>query len=188
MRPADLSRRSGEGAKAEDHSEVSRQLVHLSMGGFALLLRWLSWGQALALAAAALVFNLFILPRFAHALYRPGDRERAIHGIVLYPLAVLVLIATCPSRPDIAAAAWGILAAGDGVATLAGRAIGGPRWPWSRDKTVAGTLAFVIGGSVAGCGLAWWCCPAGDPGGADAARALAPPVAAVAAGSWRRSL
>ncbi len=130
----------------------------------------------------ALVFNLFILPRFAHALYRRGDRDRPIHGIVLYPLAVLVLIATFPRRPDIAAAAWGILAAGDGIATLAGRAIGGPRWPWSPDKTVAGTLAFVIGGSIAGCGLAWWCRPAGDPAAPMLFALLAPPVAAVAAG------
>src|SRR5262249_25167732 len=106
-------------------SETKRQLVHISMGGFALLLRWLSWEQALALAAMALLFNLFALPRSAHALYRPGDRGRAVHGIVFYPLAVLILIACFPRRPEIAAAAWGILAAGDGVATLAGRAIGG---------------------------------------------------------------
>jgi uncharacterized protein (TIGR00297 family) len=181
MNRANLPRRSGDAAKA-DHSEVSRQLVHVSMGGFALLLRWLSWWQALGLAATALVFNLFILPRFAHTLYRPGDRDRPIQGIVLYPVAVLVLIAMFPSRPDIAAAAWGILAVGDGIATLGGRAIGGPRWPWSPDKTVAGTLAFVIGGSIAGCGLAWWCRPAGDPAAPVLFALLAPPVAAVAAG------
>jgi dolichol kinase len=116
-------------AGAADPSETKRQLVHISMGGFALLLRWLSWTEALALAAAALAFNLLVLPRFAHAIYRPGDRARVAHGIVFYPLAVLILIASFPRRPDIAAAAWGILAAGDGVATLAGRAIGGRTWP-----------------------------------------------------------
>src|SRR5579859_538980 len=164
------------------HSEYRRQLVHIVMGAFALLLRWLSWGQALALAGTALVFNLGVLPRVAHSLYRPGDRERAAHGIVFYPLAVLILIACFPRRPDIAAAAWGILAAGDGVATLAGRAIGGARWPWSPDKTVVGTLFFVVAGTLAGCGLAWWCRPTGDPAVPGLFAVLVPPVAAIAAG------
>lgn len=163
MTPGGARSRSSNAAAA-NHSEVSRQLVHVGMGGFALLLRWLSWSEALALAAVALVFNLFALPRIARAIYRPGDRERAAHGIVFYPLAVLILIACFPGRPDIAAAAWGILAAGDGVATLAGRAIGGPRWPWNRDKTIAGTAAFVLSSTAAGIGLALWCRPhAGVP-------------------------
>ncbi len=164
-----------------DHSEVSRQLVHISMGAFALLLRWLSWEQAIALAATALLFNVFVLPRLAHTIYRPGDRSRAAHGIVFYPVAVLGLIACFPHRLDIAAAAWGILAAGDGIATLAGRAIGGPRWPWNPDKTVAGTVAFVVGGTLAGCGLAWWCTPANDPSAPRLFALLAPPIAALAA-------
>ena len=162
-----------------DHSEVGRKLVHVSMGAFALLLRWLSWPQALALAAAALAFNLFVLPRVAPALYRPGDRARVTHGIVFYPFAVLVLIACFPSRPDIAAAAWGILAAGDGFATLAGRAIGGARWRWNAEKTVAGTAAFILAGTAAGTGLALWCRP--DASVPTAFAMVGVPVAALAA-------
>ena len=141
------------------HSEVSRQLVHITMGGFAILLRWITWPQALALAGGALAFNLFVLPRFAGRLYRPGDRPRGLHGIVYYPLSVLILLLLFPSRLDIVAAAWGILAGGDGVATLAGRAIGGRRWPWNPDKSVAGTLAFIAAGGAAGMALALWCRP-----------------------------
>jgi uncharacterized protein (TIGR00297 family) len=129
------------------------------MGGLALLLRWLTWPQALALAGGALLFNLFALPRVAASLYRPGDRARNLHGITYYPLAVLILLLLFPTRPDIVAAAWGILAAGDGVATLAGRAIGGTRWPWNPDKTVAGTVAFFTAGTAAGIALALWCRP-----------------------------
>ena len=181
MTPGNPSRRSGAVAAVTTHSEVSRQVVHVAMGGFALLLRWLTWPQALALAAAALLFNLFVLPRFAEALYRPGDRTRAVHGIVFYPLAVLILIACFPRRPDIAAAAWGILAAGDGIATLAGRAMGGPTWSWSPDKTVAGTFAFIAAGSAAGCALAWWCRPSTDPLVPVLFAVFVPPVAALAA-------
>ncbi|HTM25155.1 MAG TPA: DUF92 domain-containing protein [Vicinamibacterales bacterium] len=162
MMQADLSRRSVGAARAE-HSETARQIVHMSMGAFAVLLRWIAWWQALALACAALAFNLFVLPRIARSLYRQGDRDRVAHGIVFYPLSVLLLILVFPRRPDIAAAAWGILAAGDGVATLAGRALGGRRWPWNREKTLAGSIAFAIAGACAGVGLAWWCRPAVTP-------------------------
>src|SRR5260370_40285759 len=175
-----LPRRSGGGDRA-DHSETARQAVHIAMGGFALLLRWVPWWQAVALAVAVLVFNLFLLPRVRLNLYRPGDRERGVHGIIWYPLAVLLLLVTFPRRPDIVAAAWGILAAGDGLATLAGRAIGGPRWPWNREKTLSGSAACALGVAAAGVCLAWWCRPAVAPPPALAFTIAAPIVAAIAA-------
>ena len=153
----------------------------MAMGGFALLLRWIPWWQAVALALAAVGFNLFLLPRLRVNLYRPGESERGLHGIIWYPLAVLLLLLTFPHRPDIAAAAWGILAIGDGIATLAGRAIGGPRWPWNREKTLSGSAAFAIGGAVAGVFLAWWCRPALLHPPALAFTIGAPILAAVAA-------
>jgi uncharacterized protein (TIGR00297 family) len=144
------------------HSEAARQSVHIAMGAVALLLRWTPWWAAVTLAAAALTFNVVVLPRIGGLLYRPADHGRPLHGIIFYPVAVLMLLLAFPRRPDIVAAAWGILAVGDGVATLAGRALGGPRWPWSRDKTISGSTAFVIAGAAAGVFLAWWCRPALD--------------------------
>jgi uncharacterized protein (TIGR00297 family) len=167
--------------KAASYSETSRQLVHMAMGGFAILLRWIPWWQAVALAVAAIVFNLVVLPRVGDRLYRPGDRERGAHGIVYYPLAVLLLLLAFPRRLDIVASAWGILAIGDGIATLAGRAIGGRRWPWNRDKTISGSAAFAIFGAAAGVGLAWWCRPSVMPPVSPAFPIVAPIVAAIAA-------
>src|SRR4029079_12344873 len=120
------------------HSETARQLLHVSMGGFALLLRWIHWSTALTLAAAAVLFNAFVLPRIASRLYRPGDRDRGLHGILYYPITVLLLLLLFPADLMLVAGAWGVLAAGDGMATLVGRAVGGVRWSWNRDKTVAG--------------------------------------------------
>jgi uncharacterized protein (TIGR00297 family) len=163
---------------AKAQSETARQLVHMSMGALALLLRYLAWWQAAAMATGALLFNIFVLPRVAPLLYRPGDHGRSLHGIVYYPAAVLLLLLAFPRRPDIVAAAWGILAAGDGIATLAGRAIGGLRWPWNREKTVIGTLAFALLGSAAGVFLAWWCRPAALPPPSPLFALVAPVVAA----------
>lgn len=145
---------------APPYSESARKIAHMAMGGFALLLRYIPWWQAAILASAALVFNLTILPRYGRKLYRPSDHlQRFPTGIVLYPISVLLLILAFPDRLDIAAAAWGILAVGDGMATFIGKPFGRMRIPWNTHKSVLGTCAFALFGGLAGAFLAWWCRP-----------------------------
>ncbi len=164
-----------------EYSERVRQWIHIGSVTFALLLRVLNWWQAAAFAVSAVVFNLLILPRVGgHRLYRPVDEARGFPlGIVLYPLAVLGLVLAFPRRPDIAAAGWGILALGDGAATLVGRQVTGSsslgfstlsansafrrRLPWNREKSVAGTLAFIVFGGFGSLALELWTRPAVVP-------------------------
>jgi len=144
--------------RAATFSEDRRQIVHVAMGTLALSLRYLSAWQAMVLAGGAVAFNLYALPRLAGMLYRPGEvRRRLRSGIVLYPLAVLMLIMLFPDRRDIIAAAWGMLAFGDGMATLVGRRSSGPRIPWNREKSMAGSIAFIVFGGAAASFLCWWC-------------------------------
>jgi uncharacterized protein (TIGR00297 family) len=142
-------------------SETTRQVVHMAMGVFALLLRFTPWTVAAVLAGAAIAFNIFGLPRMGgRRLYRPTEVLRGFPlGILLYPISVLLLILLFPSRLDIAASAWGILAFGDGAATMVGQRLGRRPIPWNRDKTVEGTLAFIVVGTAAGAFLSWWCNP-----------------------------
>jgi len=181
--------------------ETARQWVHIGSGLFALLLRYLTWWQAAALAIAALLFNAFVLPRIGgRRLYRPIDEARGFPiGILLYPLSVLILVVAFPDRPDLAAAAWGILAVGDGAATLVGRAaartrpgragfrrtdradrVPANRLPWNAEKTIAGTTAFFVFGALAGVGLAGWTRPALTPA-PPLLFSLTAPIAAAAA-------
>ena len=166
------------------HSEDARQWVHVGSGAFALLLRFLEWWQAALLAAVALLFNAVVLPRIGgRRLYRPVDHARGFPiGILLYPLAVLFLILIFPTRLDIAAAAWAILACGDGAATLVGRRVASVPLPWNRDKTIAGSCAFVMTGAAAGVALAWWTRPSVAPPASLLFVVVAPIVAALAAG------
>jgi uncharacterized protein (TIGR00297 family) len=161
------------------HSEKARQWVHVGSGAFAFLLRFLNWWQAAALAAAAFAFNVLVLPRIGgRRLYRPIDDARGFPlGILLYPLAVLLLILMFSSRLDIAAAAWGILAFGDGAATLAGTRFRGRALPWNAEKSVAGSVSFAVCAAAGGIALAWWT----RPDGSIWFVALAPIAAAVAA-------
>ena len=171
--------------KSGRFSEDARQIVHIAMAGFAFLLRVVPWWQAVILAVAAIAFNTHALPRLArHTLYRPAEFSRGFpSGIILYPVAVLGLLLVFPSRPDIVAAAWGIMAAGDGMATIVGRRFGTWRIPWNREKSVAGSAAFVVFGGAAGALLAWWCRPAVMPPPYIWFSVCAPFVAALAAAS-----
>jgi uncharacterized protein (TIGR00297 family) len=165
------------------HSEEARQWVHVGSGLFAVLLRYLTWWQAAALAAAALLFNVAVLPRIGgRRLYRPIDEARGFPlGILLYPLAVLFLILIFSARLDIVAAAWAILAFGDGAATLVGRRVDGWRWPWNHEKTLAGSAAFAVCGGAAAVALACWTRPAVVPEPPLWYDVLAPVAAAIVA-------
>jgi len=190
------------------HSERARQWVHIGSGSFALLLRVLTWWQAAALAAAALAFNVVALPRIGgRRLYRPADEARGFPlGILVYPLSVLLLILIFPSRLDIVAAAWGVLALGDGAATLIGQAVttidaepaehaekrgsatsAGSAFarrrglPWNGEKTVAGTMGFIVFGGLGAVALALWVRPHVAPTPPLAFTIAAPLAAAIAA-------
>ena len=138
--------------------ELARRIVHIACVGFALLLRILSWTQAALLAASAFVFNWQVLPRlFGRGMWRKADVERGYPvGILAYPLAVLALVLVFRDRLWMAAAGWGILAVGDGMAGLVGQATGGPRLPWNARKGWTGLLAFVLFGAAAAAFLAAW--------------------------------
>jgi dolichol kinase len=111
------------------------------MGLFALTLRWLDWRVAAAIALAALLFNLFVMPRVGRGIYRDPEMKRDT-GIVAYAAMVLVLIVLMRDKfAPVAAAVWAMMAFGDPAATIAGKLLGGPRLPWNPEKTWTGTLA-----------------------------------------------
>ncbi len=169
--------------RAEPYSETARKLVHMAFGAAALLLRYIDWWQAVVFMAAALAFNILLLRGLSGGrLHRPRELTQALPpGLVLYPASLLFLLLVFPARPDIVAAAWGILAIGDGAATLVGRRIAGRHWPWNGEKTIAGSLALFLAGGAAGAFLAWWCRPAVVPPPAAWFSVAAPFAAALGA-------
>jgi uncharacterized protein (TIGR00297 family) len=139
-------------------SELKRKLLHIAVGGFALLLRDLTWPQAAGMAVAAFLFNWQVLPRLGgRRLWRAPEHGAGYPlGILLYPLSVLGLVLVFRHDLWMAAAIWGVLALGDGMASIAGQAMGGPRLPWNPRKGWAGFAAFVVFGTLAAALLAVW--------------------------------
>jgi uncharacterized protein (TIGR00297 family) len=122
--------------------EEARKIVHIAFGLVALSLRWLSTVEAALVAVCALAFNRFIFRRVGGMLIARSELGYD-RGIVLYPLAVLVIILLFPGRPELAAVCWIILAFGDGVATLFGRNLPLAPLPWNPQKSVSGLVSFV---------------------------------------------
>lgn len=140
----------------------TRKIVHMSMLIFAFLLPFLSWMQAAGMAATALAFNMFILPRLGVDLRkRPTDAPGANvwTGILIYPSSVLLLILFYRHTMHIAAAVWAIMALGDGFATVLGQTVRGPALPWNREKTWSGFFAFVAAASIGAYALTRWTAP-----------------------------
>jgi uncharacterized protein (TIGR00297 family) len=138
--------------------ELLRKLVHIGVGGFALLLPFLSAAQAAAMAIAAFIFNWQVLPRIGgRSLWRDEERHRGFaRGVLLYPLSVLALVVVFRDRMWMAAAIWGLLALGDGMASIVGQALRGPALPWNASKGWLGLLAFVLFGTLGAFALALW--------------------------------
>ncbi|HXV74888.1 MAG TPA: DUF92 domain-containing protein [Candidatus Polarisedimenticolaceae bacterium] len=166
----------------ERAGELTRKSIHVAFGGLALALRWLEPWQAAAGAFAAALFNLLALHRLTRgALLRAGERAGGFSwGVAGYPCAVLALIVVFRERLELAAAVWGLVAFGDGMAAITGVVVGGPRLAWNRRKTVVGSLAFIAWGTAGSALLLRWTQLAaldGDPGGRIGASFLATGVA-----------
>ncbi|MFN8176965.1 MAG: DUF92 domain-containing protein [bacterium] len=144
---------------------MSRPALHVAAGLPAIALRFLSPGVAIGFAAVLVAHNVFLLPRYAPAVMRQGARAdgRADAGVALYPLVVLALLLLFRERLHLAAAAWAILAFGDGAAAVAGRALGGPRLPWNAEKRWAGSAAFVLVGTPAAAAIGCFVSRAASP-------------------------
>ncbi len=142
-------------------SELARKVTHMGVGLIAFSLRFLGPLWSAVLALIALAFNLYLLPRIGgRRLWRPAELEAGGSlGIVLYPLAVLVLILVFWNRLEVAAGAWGILAFGDGMASVAGTTLGRTKLPWNPRKSWVGSLAYVVFGGVAAAVLLVWTAP-----------------------------
>ncbi|HXO20073.1 MAG TPA: DUF92 domain-containing protein [Thermoanaerobaculia bacterium] len=162
--------------------ELLRKVTHMGVGLIALSLRFLGPAWAAVLAAAALAMNLFVLPRLGgRRMWRDHELQAGTSaGIVLYPLAVLILVLVFWRRLEIAAATWGILAFGDGMASIVGMTLGRAKLPWNPRKSWAGSAAYVLCGTAAAAFLLTWTAPGRY--GAGFAVAIAAAAALFAAG------
>jgi dolichol kinase len=135
--------------------EPARQLFHLGLGIAALIVlfllgrQFLLAGSFFAMIIGFLMVNRILLGArvsiaqwFVQKFERPGAYFPG-WGPANYGLGVLFLSGFLSDANAIAASLI-ILALGDGLSTLIGRA-GSKRLPWNRKKTIEGSVAFIVG-------------------------------------------
>jgi len=141
-------------------SHLSRKLIHILTGPL-FVLCWLFFPDVwYARWLAALVPLLFTI-QFAliglgvvkddasvKAMSRSGDRREILRGPLFYGIIFVVMTLIYWKTSPIGMTGVMLMCGGDGLADIIGRGIKSPKLPWSRDKSVAGSLGMFIGGWI----------------------------------------
>jgi farnesol kinase len=132
-------------------TELRRRIWHISPG----LLPFLLWPiphadpisptlRGIIVLTCAIIAGLIYL-RFHRVARQSVTSDRA--GAVLgYAGSVLLTLLFFPANAELGLTVLAILAFGDGSATLGGLLLAGPKIPWNRSKTWAGTICFLACG------------------------------------------
>ena len=145
-------------------AKLARKIVHCGSGPLYLLVWRFYSDAALAPVIAALVPALNVIKlqkapqddnELSRAISRSGDPSEVLGGPYVYTW-VLLLAALVAFRTPYAIVAVAQMAVGDGLADIIGRRFGSKKWFCNPDKSYAGSLAFVLGATVASMGLLRW--------------------------------
>ncbi|MHC1605642.1 MAG: diacylglycerol/polyprenol kinase family protein [Candidatus Methanofastidiosia archaeon] len=128
--------------------ELKRKAVHIGMGFWMFYPLFLTRIPALFVVLVMLVLALFVFRPHAwkksfDVMARSEDYEYSyLIGPLIYICAIGICVVSYPLF--ISAASIGVMAFGDGFATLVGKRWGRIRNPIDKNKTVEGSVAFVV--------------------------------------------
>ncbi len=105
--------------------------------------------------AAGLIVGIAALLLWRFKNIRRTDEQSELAAVFGYSVSILATLLLFPKHAELGMLVLCVLAFGDGMATTIGLLLRGPRLPWNREKSWAGTFAFVgFGGYLAS--LAYW--------------------------------
>ncbi len=141
-------------------SRLSRKLIHILTGPLFLLCwllfpdvwyaRWLAALVPFGITVQFALIGLGIMKDEASvkAMSRSGDRREILRGPLFYGIVFVVMTLVFWKSSPIGMVALMLMCGGDGLADIMGRGIQSPKLPWSRSKSVAGSLGMLLGGWV----------------------------------------
>lgn len=148
-------------------SKLSRKAIHIGTGPI-FVLCWLifrdtaeaRWLAALVPFAITLQFALVGLgiikdESAVQAMSRTGDPKEILRGPLFYGLMFVALTLIYWKDTPIGITALMMMCGGDGIADLVGRRVKSPKLPWSKEKSVAGSLAVFFGGWILSALILW---------------------------------
>jgi phytol kinase len=141
-------------------SDLSRKIIHIGTGPL-FVLCWLLYKDIpsarflAALVPFAITAQFFLVgsgilkdESAVKAMSRTGDRKEILRGPLYYGIAFVVLTILFWTHSPTGMVALMLMCGGDGLADIFGRRLGSRKLPWSRTKSVAGTLSMFAGGFV----------------------------------------
>lgn len=141
-------------------SRLSRKLIHIGTGPI-FVLCWLMFKDTPEARWLAALVPLMIVAQFAlvgfgimkdeaavQAMSRTGNAREILRGPLYYGITFVLLTLVFWKDSPIGIAALMMMCGGDGLADIVGRRVPSPKLPWSREKSVAGSLSVFFGGWV----------------------------------------
>ncbi|MBI5824672.1 MAG: phosphatidate cytidylyltransferase [Chloroflexi bacterium] len=141
-------------------SKLSRKVIHIGTGPLFVLCwflfnddpsaRWLAALVPFAITVQFALIGLGVMKDEASvkAMSRTGDAKEILRGPLYYGVMFVVLTLVYWKDSPIGIIALMMMCGGDGIADIVGRRFVSAKLPWSRDKSVAGTLGVFFGGWV----------------------------------------
>jgi phytol kinase len=139
-------------------SRLSRKFIHIGTGPIFVLCwlmypdvqisRWLAALVPLVITAQFVLVGTGMIKDEAavKAMSRTGDRREILRGPLFYGIAFVALTLIYWKDSLIGIPALMMMCGGDGIADIIGRSLDSPKLPWSREKSVAGSLSVFAGG------------------------------------------
>ncbi len=139
-------------------SKLSRKLIHIGTGPIFVLCwlmypdvdiaRWLAALVPLVITVQFVLVGTGVIKDEAavRAMTRAGDRREILRGPLFYGIVFVALTLIYWKDSLIGIPALMIMCGGDGIADIVGRRISSLKLPWSREKSVAGSLSVFVGG------------------------------------------
>lgn len=141
-------------------SKLSRKIIHIGTGPLFVLCWFLfqntpdaRWWAALVPLVITIQFALIgfgILKDEASvkAMSRTGDPKEILRGPLYYGIMFVLLTVLFWKDSPIGIIALMMMCGGDGIADIVGRKFNSAKLPWSREKSVAGSIGVFLGGWI----------------------------------------
>ena len=141
-------------------SDLSRKIIHIGTGPIFVLswllftdtaeARWLAALIPLAITAQFVLIGLGVMgdADAVKSMSRSGDRRELLRGPLYYGIAFVIITLVFWKESPVGIIALMLLCGGDGLADIVGRRVPSLALPWSKGKTLAGSIAMFAGGLV----------------------------------------
>jgi phytol kinase len=139
-------------------SDLSRKIIHMGTGPI-FVLCWLLFKDTPSARYLAALVPLAITAQFflvgsgilrdesaVKAMSRSGDRREILRGPLYYGIIFVVLTILFWKQSPNGMVALMLMCGGDGLAGILGPRLGNVKLPWSKSKSVVGSVAMFAGG------------------------------------------